>query len=220
MTSDRVIKRLSDRMSEPLNWSQTPFSYDNMVRLYTIADGSCFFHAVVGAFYLPYQTQLEDGKRFDRRKFIKNLRRDLSIKLDKPEADGKTPYDKLSGGELLNTSNIMGEPEANKYKVENMKKQLDSEEWSWQLYIEYISNQLNKDIYILDDINQDVFQEDFDFDEDLYHKERDSVVVLYLGDHFETVGLDLNGKIHTLFDPNSHFISSIRMRLKEKTISK
>ncbi|GAG74178.1 unnamed protein product, partial [marine sediment metagenome] len=112
--------------TEKLNWSNTPFSYNGLVRFKTIKDGSCFFHAIVGSFYAPYQKQIENGKKFDRRKFIKKLRKDLSNGLDKSKDGEPIPYLKLSRGKLPTLAIEEGE----KYTLENMKKELDSDEWS------------------------------------------------------------------------------------------
>lgn len=211
-------KRLSSQMSEPLVWTGEEFSYENMVRLYTIADGSCFFHAVVNGFYLPYQTEKDDGEYLDRKEFIQNFRKDLAKRLGEPisKRDPTTPYQLISRGELSKMAEEMKMPE---YRLENMQKELeDPNEWIWLLYLEYVSNQINKDIYILDAQKKDVY---ITGEEDILHAGRDSIVILYLPDHFETVGLNVNGVVGTRFGTNSKFISRIRLRLKElKYLSK
>lgn len=206
------IKRLSQRMSSPLIWEEGEFSYQNMVRLYTIADGSCFFHAVVNAFFVPYQTEMDNGYHFDRKKFIKNFRKDLATTLNDPISpkDSTTPYELLSRRQL---AKLAKELDMEEYTLKNMQEELENpNKWVWTLYLEYISNQIDKDIYILDSEKEDIY---ITGEEDILHTGRDSIVILYLLDHFETVGLNINGKICTLFDTNSTFISKIRMRLRE-----
>ena len=225
----RVIKRLSTLMSEPLNWERGNFYFPNMIRLHTIADGSCFFHAVVKAYHVPYEIELKDGKRFDRKEFITKFRQDLANKLSEPISpdDSRTNYDVLSRGQLKRMADESGIDE---YRIDNMKAELASDEWVWSLYIEYVSNMIGtwgeddeydggKDIYILDMNRQDVYVQG---DEDIYHKGRDSIVILYLEDigHFETIGLNDNGRIRSFFDTNSLFITKIRERLRERKMRK
>jgi hypothetical protein len=206
---------LMDREYEPLNWisvGNRGFSYPNMVRIRTPADGSCFFHAVTKAFYIPYRTGQLNGTAINRHQLIKMLRRDLAIKLAQPanpqDPQGPSNYDLLSRGQLLEFAK--GVP---KYSLPNMQRELNSTSAIDNVYNEFISNQLNKDIYLLDGEKHDVFVTGND--DDILYKDRHSIVILYIPGHYELVGLINGDRIETHFEPNHPFIQAIRDRLQE-----
>lgn len=209
------ITALMDRETEPLNWKT--FNYPNMVRIRTIADGSCFFHAIAKAYYTPYQVGMLDGKAIDRQKLIKALRRDLAIKLGQPadpaDPDGPTNYDLLSRGKLQEFAK--GVPQ---YSLENMQKELSSTAPVSNSYNEYISNQLNKDIYLLDGETNDVMITGND--DDILYKDRDSIVILYIPGHYELVGIQTEDGIITHFRSTHPFIQAIRNRMAELRINR
>ena len=74
------IKPLSNTEYEKLEWDM--FKDYNMIRINTDFDGSCFFHALAKAYFKPYITGKIDNSEFNRRDFIKNLRKDLSKTLE------------------------------------------------------------------------------------------------------------------------------------------
>ena len=143
---------------------------------------------------------------------IQNLRKDLSIKLgskiDPTDPDSPTYYDTLSRGELPNISK-----EIPRYSLANMQKELASNRPVDNVYNEFISNCLNKDIYILDGVKRDVYITGND-DEILY-KNRESIVILYLPGHYELIGIIDDNNIHTLFDPEDDFIQRIKTRMQQ-----
>ena len=66
-------------------------------------------------------------------------------------------------------------------------KELDSDRPVDNAYNEFISDQLNKDIYILDAVTQDVYMTGSD--DNVLYKDRPSIVLMYLPGHYELVGL-------------------------------
>ena len=210
------IKYLTNSEYENLNWSG-PFSYPNLVRIRTDPDGSCFFNAIAKSYFKPYITGRINGKSFDRKKFIKKLRKDLSIKLgtrsDPMDPSSPIYYDTLSRGQLREFSESVPT-----YSLKNMQKELNSTRAVDNVYNEFISDQLHKDIYILDMAKRDVYITGYD-DEILY-KNRPSIVLLYLPGHYELVGLDTGGIVKTLFPPDHDLIRSIRARMEEVYRSK
>jgi len=203
-----MVRYLTNSEYENLDW-QDPFGYPNLVRIRTPTDGSCFFHTIAKSYFKPYITGKLNGESFNRKEFIRKLRKDLSIKLgtriNPSSPDSPIYYEVLSRGKL---------PEFSKsvpvYSLANMQKELDSDNPVDNVYNEFISDQLNKDIYILDMIKRDVYITGYD-DEILY-KQRPSIVILYLPGHYELVGLDEDGVIKTLFDTNHDLIRFIRAR--------
>jgi len=201
---------LTNSETENLVW-KGPFQYKNMIRIRTPKDGSCFFHAIVRSYYKPYITGKIDGKPFGKKDFIKGLRKSLSVKLGTriDPSNELTYYDTLSRGQLKEFAAGMEE-----YSLINMQKELDSDRSVDNVYNEFISNELNKDIYILDFVNQDVYVTGNDAD--ILYKGRKSIVLLYLPGHYELVGIQTRKGIKTLFKPDSKFIIAIRERLNEK----
>lgn len=191
---------LTDQEVMPLNW-QGDFKYPNMVRIRTIADGSCYFHAIIKAIFKPYVVGYLDGQPLNRYEFIKELRKDLADHLD-------YHYDNLARGSFKKDSEHMKE-----LSLESMKNILKSNtEPVNELFDEYISNILDKDIYVLDAKTQDVYMHP-DRNSGLLYKNRKSVVILDLHGHYELVGLSNSGVIRTHFMPNDPFILYIKRRL-------
>ena len=199
---------------ESLNWDSSGFSYPGMVRIRTIADGSCFFHAIANAYCEPYRTGvLTGGIPIDKKQFVKCLRYDLSLKLAEKinPLDPSSPihYDTLSRGELRNFAKMVPE-----YTLENMRKELDSSAPVNNVYNEFISNQLNKDIYLLDAVKKDVYL--VGRDDDILYKGRDSIVLLYTPGHYDLVGvLQGNGIPATLFKSDNPFIKALQSRIRD-----
>lgn len=194
---------ISNNEFELLVWDK--FAFEGMVKIYTEGDGSCFFHAIISSFYTPYITGHVNTVPFNRKKYIRNLRYDLSKQL-------KNYYHKLSRGEFENLSKAKG---MESFSLEEMEKELNSNSPVDNRYNEFVSNILDKDIYLLDGEKKDIYITGKD-DEILY-KRRDSIVLLYKYPHYELVGVLRNGSIVTLFDYTDPFIIAVRARMKQLT---
>jgi len=220
---NQPLKYLTDSEYENLIW-EGHFSHPNLVRIRTPLDGSCLFHAIAKSYFKPYITGRIDHRSFNRKDFITKLRKSLSIKLgtkiNPSDPYSPTYYETLSRGQLPIISKQKG---LEKYSLENMQKELDSNQPVDNIYNEFISNQLNKDIYILDAVKKDVYITGFD--DDILYKNRPSIVILYIPGHYELIGVNANSNtnntIKVLFDPNDDLIISIKNRIRElKTMRK
>lgn len=204
----KKISPLTKHEFEYINWTG-PFTFDKLIRIRTEMDGSCFFHAIAKSYFKPYITGKIDDKNINRKKFVRNLRKDLSKtlgqKIDPSNPNSLTYYETISNGELPNISN--------KYSLRALQKELDSTQPVSNIYNEFISNQLNKDIYILDGVKQDVYMTGTP--DDLLYKNRDSIVILYIPGHYELIGVKNEGYIKTLFKHNDELIQAIRSRMKK-----
>ena len=199
--------------TSPLNWGNGEFNYPGMVRIGTPPDGSCFFHAIASAYFLPYRRGSIDGVPMDRYAFIRDLRYDLAIKLDEKvdpqNSNSPIHYDLLSRGNLREFAG-----DIQQYTLESMKRELNSDRSVDNVYNEFISNILEKDIYLLDITTQDIYVTGDDFD--ILYKGRSSIVTLAIPGHYELVGLQTSTGIKSLFDADHPFIQSIKSRLREK----
>ena len=168
--------------------------YPTAVRINTIGDGSCFFHALA----LSYCKVYREGDNAFKRSFVTQLRQQLALAL-------KDKYNTLSRGQLLSMSKDM-----DKYTLQNMENELKSSSAVDNLYLELCSEVMEKDIYILDAVTRDIYR--LGKDNDLLVKNRDSIVIAYLPGHYELVGDEQNGFIRTLFPYTHPFIQAIKSR--------
>jgi hypothetical protein len=168
-----------------------------LVRYDIPKDGSCLFHAISLAFFKPYINESFNDRSITREQIVYNLRKELSNKLSQPinGKNGKTYYDTLNNNG--NTS---------EYSLKQMQLKLNSRNSIGYGYMEYICNQLNKDIYILNE-KKNVYQGD---ESKLCIKGRNSIVLYYKNNHYELIGLIGNdGKI-THFKPDHPFIIHLK----------
>jgi len=194
-----------------ISWNES-FIYPNMVRIYTIGDGSCLFHAIISSFFTPYNKGILYGVPLDRRKFVAKFRSELADKLTQKLPNGRTWYQSLSRGQLPSASRL--NPEVS---LAAMQSELRSSLAVDNKYNELLSEILNKDIYVLHDDIKDLYFLGISATDVLY-KNRDSIVILYSErtHHYELVGIKdpSSGDITTLFKYNDPFIIAIRNRLK------
>jgi hypothetical protein len=193
---------------EHLNWNGN-IKYPGLIRIQTIGDGSCFFHAIAKSYCKTYISGIRGGKTLNRCYFIRKVREDLARKLgSKIRGKNMTHYDILSNGTLKEFSK-----EWPPYKLENLKRELMKCQAVDNVYIEFISNQINKDIYILSSDTQDIYPTGDDYN--LLYKGRNSIIILYTSGHYELIGVEENRKIYTLFEPDHPLIQMIRNRIQQ-----
>nr|QBK89576.1 MAG: OTU-like cysteine protease [Pithovirus LCPAC001] len=203
-----------NKETEPLNWTGAKFNYENMFRKRVIGDGSCYFHSIIDSCFIPARTGWLHGKPFDRFQFTKTFRNDLSYILDKPRPGykGKNYYNTLSRGQLSSLSTVKLPVDIHVHtSLSDMKKDLLSGNSVNYIYHELVSDVLDLDIYILNLNSKDVYIVDSDFE--LYYKNRNSIVLLYIPGHFEVVAIKYNRELITYFDPEDPFIQSIQARM-------
>lgn len=199
---------------EILEWDGSSFYFLNMIRIYTIGDGSCFFHAIMNAINKVYRSERSNSIVITRGDIVKNLRKALGYRLSEPAVPNGEPtdthYHRLGGGSLKLMS--VGSPQ---YRILEMQARLrNPNQHVGNEYNEFISDQLNIDIYILDGTTRDIYMTGDDWDR--LYKNRDSVVLLYMPGHYELVGLLTDrGTDVTLFKFDHPFIKAIRARMVE-----
>ncbi len=187
------------------------FNLPDMVIIEVPADGSCFFHAILLAIYRPYRLGYDNGYPINRSATARSLRDDLAKRLQEHHIidDETTPlvYDTLSKGTLRENAKTLPQ-----YTLESMQAELRSNSSVDFIYLEFISNELNKDIYIINLDTKDVY---IMTDIDIMYKNRDSIILAYSDNHFELIGVRTNnGDIDTLFAYNDVIITSIRQRIQ------
>ncbi len=198
---------------ETLDWTSYSFNFPGMSRIGVIADGSCFFHSVAQSYYKAYRRGRLNDLILDRIQFIRQLRLELASKLedhvDEDDPESPSHYQIISRGGMESFGKIVPQ-----YSLDSMKAELASNKPVDNAYNEFISDILNKDIYILDVMRRDVYITGKDLD--ILYKGRESIVLLYIPGHYELVGIrNNNGDLKTLFDPDHPFIRSIQSRMME-----
>ncbi len=191
-----------------LGWDNNdPLKESKLARVCSIADGNCFFHSVIAAFYIPYRKKKIDGKHLDRRKFIAALRYSLAKRLEEKDENGIMIYDKLSRGTLREHSKDMPQ-----ITLDFMKMELSSNASVDNIYIELVSDEFNKDIYILDERTRNCYVTGMDFD--ILYKKRDSIILLYNGYHYDLVARISGDEATTLFSYKDPLIKRIRRNIR------
>ncbi len=181
----------------------TKFSF-KLYSLPTIGDGSCFLHAILRGIS-PIYTKMSKEERI---RFVRKLRVDLSGMLEcKPEGKEKTYYEILSRGQLKDLSEVFNET-----KLSEMKRFLKSNNWFSHLYVEFISEIFDIDIYIIDYNIGDIYNMG---DDELFYKGRDSVIIGYASEcHFETLSVKgEDGNKRTYFSSTSPVIRELNSLL-------
>lgn len=170
-------------------------------KIHTIGDGSCYFHAILMAISLDYR----ESDASKRSKLAKQFRIAFSEILTDKDENGVMLYNKLSRGKLEDYSKGVTSATLN-----NMIKELKSNNPVDNKYHELVSDELSKDIYIIDEITGNIYNLG---SKSIYYKNRDSILLLYneLMCHFELLSLeDEDGYIRTLFDTNHELINKCK----------
>lgn len=190
-----------------------PFSYPGLTRFYTYKESS-LIHAILNATWEPYHNGDVDGESFDRQILVRDLRKKLSFLLRSPidpsKPKGPTHYDKLLNGCLRER--------AKKHKdctLDRLCAILDSDLFLGHVFIEFLSNYFNIDIYILDLKSMDIYTTG-GMDDHMYYKARDSIIVGFVKNHYDLIGVKTSKDDYaTLFHNESPFIRKIWERKKE-----
>ena len=169
----------------------------SFVKLETIGDGSCFFHAILQAFNKTYI----DSSDSEKKKMTQQFRKDLSNVLRDDNI-----YEQLSRGSLQEFSKEY--PPAS---LENMERDLRGRVWGDQRFLELVSTVLEIDIYIFYNKIGNLYNTG---DHELYYKNRDSVVIINNNNfHFETIGLKSENGIQTFFDKDDPIIKNLHSKM-------
>ena len=179
-----------------LNWEG--YEAWSMVKYEIPKDGNCLFHAIALAFFKPYINENFNNRPISRNQIVYNLRKELSDKLSQPVngKSGPTYYEKLNNSNTLKFSKYVPE-----FSLKHMQAELNSNHHIGYGYLEYIANQINKDIFILD-ANHKLYPSD-----EITVKGRNAIVLYYQDNHYELIGV--NGMTH--FKPNHPFILFLKM---------
>lgn len=191
------------------NYLPEPYS-GSIVLIQTQSDGSCYFHSIAASYSVAYLTESLEGRPISRKEFVRKMRDELADSLSEY-------YDRLSKGKLRSLSKSIPS-----VSYEELKKLLLSNNSVGFEVHEYVSDILDKDIYILDKSRKSLYPIGKG-DDSLYYKGRNSIIIMYTPPsqrvdgsvgHFELIGLKEQDSIMTLFPPNHPLIVHIRESIK------
>lgn len=189
----RMPKSESNPVSSHYSEIKWPgFEQWNLVRFATPRDNNCLFHGIANAYYKAYRTGVINGQEVSRDKLITEFRRELSETLASKisdDADAPTYYATLNNGNTAIFAKDVPE-----FELAHMQEQLRSQVPIGYGYMEFIGNTLDKDIYILDGVRQDIYVTD-ELPNTVWGS-RPSIVLFYLNGHYELVGIHKIGRAH------------------------
>lgn len=172
----------------------------------TIGDGSCFFHAILGAIYKPY---INTDNEAERRRIAYEFRRLFAELLGEEDDDGVRYYDRISRGQLGAISK-----ELQDYSLESLQRHLSDPHFPVDfIYNELISDNLEIDIYIFDLSKRDLYilGDEIGF----LYKNRNSIIIGYSPGHYSLMGVKNGEKIDTFFDKDHEIIKKLNKRLMD-----
>lgn len=190
-------------------------------------ENSCFFHSILRAYSYLYSSLSTSAEKTKYSRLVRNL---LSDRLSETSENGKIVYENLYRGELQNfamnvkAANIGDIPD---YTLAGLQKTLRSNDMVDHSFQELISDALDIDIYILDEVKKDYYfvgddkcisESDLNFDkkDNVLHKNRKSIIIGYNENfsHYSTLGMmTLDGEVTTLFDTDHILIETIKKRI-------
>lgn len=198
-----------------ITWMGKGFERFQLVKIASMPDGSCFIHSLCAALYVSYRTGIKNNKPISKREIARNLRHELAVKLDERidplNPKSLTYYDTLGNGEVATLGKTVAD-----YSLISMKAILDSSANIGHEFFEYISDILKVDLYFLSEKEQDVYPTADELS--AIYKNRDSIIMIHSGDHFDLIGLKSGAEIYTIFKPENELILFIRSKLA--TLSK
>jgi hypothetical protein len=192
----------------PATWTRL-----SLVRIAVIPDGNCFIHSLLKGINKEYQ---EDDNYDHRIKLATKLRKQLSVAAFEYREDGVTYWGGVDNGRLainyakiINGSDdildIISKPDDVVKFLANEKKWMSNE------FFNLIGDILDIDIYILSGTSNNTFIASHNCYTNI--PKRISCIIVGDGTHFETVGLEVEGKFQTAFNPKHQLILDINDKL-------
>lgn len=160
------------------------------------------FHSICRAFYKPYIYEEYEGNKISRVQIVNNLRKELADKLISCISGTKVRYyDTLRGGDMIRYTK--DHPE---YNFMNMYSTLNSNKPVSTGYLEFIGNQINKDILIVTSEKTLLKLDEYKWS----IKKRPTIILLFVQNEYRVVGVKEFGKIRTHLPPIHPFVVHLR----------
>ena len=185
--------------------------YDNLVRIATIGDGSCFIHAVLKAFYREYQEHNAARYRLD---LAARIRRDLAfaLGLEDPQYPGHTYWETSARGSFprmvmqqINDEDLVRQLRVD-YSLAGLQRLFNSTSQLGDEVYSYVADALNIDIYVLRATQGDLYPH--------YHTRRpginrNGIVIIGNMYHYEVLAVNTDQGFQTVFSPGDPFLEAM-----------
>jgi SAM-dependent methyltransferase len=185
--------------------------YNNLVRIATIGDGSCFIHAVLKAFYREYQ---ENNDALYRLNIAAKIRRDLAIVLglENPLYPNHTYWGTSARGafprmvmQQINDENLIGDLRVD-YSLSGLQRLFNSTSQLGDEVYTFVADALNIDIYVLRATRDDLYPH--------FHTRRPGITrngIVVIGNmyHYELMAVYINDMFQTVFLPDDPFLQAL-----------
>jgi len=185
--------------------------YNDLVRIATIGEGSCFIHAVLKGFYKTYQNNNSASTRLDIAAII---RRDLAVTLgtENPLYPGHTYWETSARGafprmvmQQINDETLIRELGVD-YSLAGLQRLFNSTSQLGDEVYTFVSDVFNIDIYVLRATRNDLYPH--------YHTRRPGMLrngVVIIGNmyHYEVLAVNKEDGLQTVFPPGDPFLDAL-----------
>lgn len=186
---------------ENFKW-KNGFEKWNTFMVHTPRDMHCFFHCILLSLSDNYRNGVFNGKKVKKEELASKLRKELANELS------KNNYNNINNGYIKDNIDILPK----EFILDNMVNTLKNKSLIGQELFDFVSDQINKDIYILDWENKRYYKT---LDEDIRIKNRKSIVMIYIDDcHYNLLVLKEGDCIKTYFDHDHPFIEFLKTNFK------
>ena len=184
--------------------------YDDVIRIATIGDGSCFIHSVLKAFYIPYQNNANAKYRIE---LAKSTRAGLSLKLAEinPEYD-LTYWETTAQGSFVSflmnqlaDETLMEESPVN-YSLAGMEQLFNSTEYLGDEMYTFVGDMFDIDIIIFRVTTADLHLHEHTLTKD---SKRNIICIVGTGCHYEVIGINKPEGFQTIFKIDDPFAQKI-----------
>ena len=189
-----------------------------LVRIATLGDGSCFFHATLKGFYPGYQNNASFAYRSQ---FVAMLRRDLAFVLgmQNPSAPGQTFYQTTANGQWVNLAeqqqmglsltDDFGVPVD--YTLTGMQRLFNSRRDVGDEVYQFVSDMLGVDIFVVRGTDRNLYVHLSTRDP---NNPRRAVVIVGNGMHYEVIAVDHGPQVgfQTIFNVGDPFITALELQ--------
>lgn len=185
--------------------------YNDLVRIATIGEGSCFIHSVLKAVYRVYQENTGARARLE---MAANTRRDLALMLtnENPKYPGHTYWETSGQGsfprmvmqEIMNESLI--EDIGVDYSLSGLQYLFNSLNYLGNEVYAYVADVLNIDVYVLLATQVDL--------QPIFSSRRpgvvrDGIVIIGNTEHYEVLAVSTNNGFQTVFPSDDPFVIAL-----------
>lgn len=234
-TKETPVRPATPKLSQDLSWLNVTIDgdgpavnddtyaplkcqwYDNLIRIATIGDGSCFIHAVLKAFYPPYQEN--DNSKY-RRDMAARVRRDLAMLLEQenPDYPEHTYWETVAEGAFpaLLMQEIKDESLIEVLKIDfslmGLKRLFNSKTELGNEVFRYITDVFKIDLFIFqanaDNLIPNAYLTAFS-------KNRPTVAIIGNKYHFEVIAVNNVNGFQTVFLADDPFVLAAKEQFRE-----